>query len=221
MIGDMKYNLPRGYLSSSACDLWETNPNAYREKYYLHSRGFDSPYTDFGKWFADDIEKYPAKYPNIPKGDIGEFPVKWTIEGVPVLGYLDSFCTKTKTIFEYKTSIVKGSDSWNQVKVQKWKQLPFYAMCIHSMFGKYHPVIKLVVMQTEWADICKETRFGTRMIVECDKKLQFASGSLDGPVIYERTIELWEVKAMKQRLVRIATEISTDYTQWQLETAKV
>ena len=129
------YNLPKGYLSSSACDLWDRNQQEYRKKYYLSQPGFSTPYTKFGKWFAEDIEKHPEKYPNVPKGSVAEFPVKWVIEGVPVIGYLDSFEPSTKTIYEYKTSIHPSSSGWSQKKVEQWEQLPFYAMCIEDMFG--------------------------------------------------------------------------------------
>ena len=206
------FNLPKGYLSSSACDLWESNPQEYREKYYLNRPGFSTPYTTFGKDFAFDIEKNPEKYPHIPKGSVSEFPVKWVIGGVPVVGFLDSFEPTTKSIFEYKTSV---NSTWNQVKVRKWKQLPFYAMCVHEMFGTYDPVVKLIVMETEWGEECKETRFGTKVILECDKALKFKPGTLDNPIVFEREIELWEVEKMKERLVAIATAISEDYTSYQ------
>lgn len=208
----MMFNLPKGYLSSSACDLWEQNPQQYREKYYLRQPGFSTPYTKFGKEFADDIEKNPDKYPNIPKGSIGEFPVKWVIEGVPVVGYLDSFEPKTKSIFEYKTSV---NNSWDNVKVRKWKQLPFYAMCINEMFGEYDPLVHLVVMKTQWVEKCEETKFGTQLIRECEKVLTFADGALENPDIYKREIEMWEVDNMRERLVTIASQISEDYTSYQ------
>ena len=209
-----KFNLPKGYLSSSACDLWETSPQGYREKYYLSRPGFSTPYTKFGKWFAEDIEYNPDKYPNVPKGSIAEFPVKWVIEGVPVVGYLDSFEPETKTIFEYKTSI-NHPGGWDEVKVRKWKQLPFYAMCVHELFGEYDPVVHLIVLHTEWTEICTETKFGSSITRECEKALQFKDGSTDNPLCFQREIETWEVDNMKERLVRIATEISEDYTSYQ------
>lgn len=210
----MELNLPKCYLSSSACDLWEQNPQQYREKYYLKRPGFSTPYTQFGKEFAEDIEKNPNKYPNIPKGSIGEFPVKWVIEGVPVVGYLDSFEPSTKSIYEYKTSV---NSSWDAVKVRKWKQLPFYAMCTYEMFGEYDPLVHLVVMKTEWVEKCEETKFGTQLIRECEKVLQFAPGAIENPDIYPRHIEQWEVDLMKERLVAIAGQISEDYTRYQQE----
>lgn len=211
----MKYNLPKGYLSNSSCDLWEDNPQGYREKYYLKRPGFTTPYTQFGKEFATSIEQHPERYPHIPKGSVGEFPIKWVIEGVPVLGYLDSFEPSTKSIFEYKTSISGGSNPWNQVKVVKWRQLPFYAMCIRAMFKKFDPLVHLVVLETEWGDECKETKFGTQIIRECEKKLMFVEGALDKPKIFKRKIAKWEVDDCVERLVKIAGDISDDYTSYQ------
>lgn len=207
----MKLNLPKSYLSSSACDLWERNPQDYREKYYLNSPGFSTPYTQFGKDFAYDIEKHPEKYPHIPKGSVSEFPVKWVIADVPVVGYLDSFEPNTKSIFEYKTSV---NSSWDPVKVRKWKQLPFYAMCIREMFGSYDQNVKLVVMETQWGEVCKETKFGTQVIRECEKALAFKPGTLENPIVFDRDIEPWEVDLMKERLVAIAQAISDDYTSY-------
>lgn len=207
------FTLPKGYLSSSACDLWESSPNSYREKYYLKMPGFSSPYTDFGKRFAEDIETHPDKYPHIPKYSLAEFPFKWLIKGVPVLGYLDSFEPTTCSILEYKTGVAK-QDGWDNVKVRKWKQLPFYATVIRSMFGTYDPLVKLVWLQTEWKEECKEQKFGTKLIRECANVLAFVDTP---PVIFERIIEPWELDLMEERILRIATEISTDYSQYLID----
>lgn len=211
----MKYNLPKGYLSSSACDLWEQNPNQYREKYYLRTGGFSSPYTEFGKWFASDIENNPDKYPNVPKYEVSEFPIKWVVEGVPVLGFIDSFSPPSRSIIEYKTSVVTGDGAWDAVKVRKWKQLPFYAMCVREMFGEVNPEVLLVVLRTEWKRQCKETKFGTKLIQECEDVLTFADGATESPLVFNRTIRPWELDKMKERLVRIAQEISDDYGGYQ------
>lgn len=211
----MKYNLPKGYLSSSACDLWEDNPNGYRDRYYLKKPGFSSPYTDFGKAFAEDIENNPEKYPNIPKYSVAEFPFKFPVSGVPVLGFMDSFEPETKSIIEYKTSVAGKENGWNAVKVRKWKQLPFYATVVKNMFGTYDQLVKLIVMQTEWREVCKETMFGTRLIRECEQKLNFVDGTIDTPQIFERTIEDWEISLMEERIAAIAQAISDDYTQYQ------
>lgn len=207
----MEYNLPRGYLSSSACDLWERDKNGFRSKYYLGESGFNSPYTDFGKHFADDMEKHPEKYPLVPRYDLPEFPLKWVVAGVPVLGYIDSFCPTKKAIIEYKTGIAAKEDTWNAVKVRKWTQLPFYAMVVRSMFGTYDPNIKLVWLKTEWGEDCKETKFGNQLIRECSNVIRLMD---EKPVIFKRKIEEWELDNAEKRLVTIAEEVSKDYTQF-------
>lgn len=212
----MQYDLPKGYLSSSACDLWERNPNDFRDKYYRGHAGFSSPYTDFGKRFADDMEHNPEKYPAVPRHAIPEFPIKWVIEGVPVLGYLDSFCPHNKSIIEYKTGILKETPTWDTLKVRKWKQLPFYAMCIRAMFGTYDPNVTLVWLKTEWAEECTEQRFGTQLIQECSPALRLADPT---PEIFVREIEAWELDAMVDRLKRIATEVTEDYARFREQSA--
>ena len=199
-------------MSSSACDLWESSPKSYRKRYYIGEKSFDTPYTKFGKEFAEDIEKNPEKYPHIPKYLIPEFPIVWNIEGVPVKGYMDSFAPVSKSIIEYKTSLETSKQPWNAVKVRKWKQLPFYAMCVNEMFGTYDPVVKLIVMKTKWGESVEATKFGDK---EFEKKTEGLVFTDDDPIIFEREIELWEVEKMKERLVRIATEVSEDYKTYQ------
>ena len=206
----MKFLLPKGYLSSSACDLWEHNKQQFRERYYMKQPGFSSPYTDFGRDFAHDLEHNPSKYPWVPRYALAEFPIKWVVEGVPVLGYLDSFCPATKSIMEYKTGL-DGGNGWTAVKVRKWSQLPFYAMCIKEMFGEVNPVIKLVWMKTKWEEVCKEQQFGSTLLRECKNELTLVDKK---PVVFDREIRDFEITYQKDRLTRIGKEVTKDYNAY-------
>jgi hypothetical protein len=208
------FNLPRGYLSSSACDLWEQNKNNFRKKYYDGEPGFRTVYTDFGVSFAKQIEEHPERFPHIPRYAVPEFPIKWVVRGVPVLGFIDSFCPEQKAVIEYKTSISSGVEKWSAVKVRKWKQLPFYAMCIKNMFGTVHPLFKLIVLSTEWRDVVEEFPFNGKTFTRSTKLLDFIPESLTDPKIFEREIRDWEIDLMEERLVTIANEVSNDYTSY-------
>jgi hypothetical protein len=209
------YNLPRKYLSSSACDLWEQNKDLFREKYYEGKDGFRTAYTDFGVSFAKQIEENPERFPNIPKYAVPEFPIKWVVCGVPVLGYVDSFCPEQKAVIEYKTSISTGKSPWTAVKVRKWKQLPFYAMCIRGMFGTVHPVFKLIVLSTEWRNEITEYPFRDKVYTRSTRSLEFVPESLSAPRVFEREIRPWEIDLMEERLVTIAKEVTEDFTSYQ------
>lgn len=210
-----QYNLPRGYLSSSACDLWEQNQEQFRRKYYDGEDGFRTVYTEFGKSFAKEIENNPEKFPNIPKYKIPEFPIKWVIDGVPVLGFVDSFCPDNISVIEYKTAVKTGTSPWTNVKVRKWKQLPFYSMCLEQMFGRVDPVIKLIVLHTEWQENVNEQVFGDKTFTKTERTLNFNPDSLLNPIVFEREIRDWERALMRERLVSIASQVSADFTSYQ------
>jgi hypothetical protein len=63
--------LPKEHLSVSQINLWESDPIAYQKKYFIGIPDPPSPFLEFGKQFATDIEDYAAgvdrKY-NFPDG---------------------------------------------------------------------------------------------------------------------------------------------------------
>jgi len=52
--------LPKEHLSVSQINLWESDPIAYQKKYFIGIPDPPSPFLEFGKQFAKDIEDYAA-----------------------------------------------------------------------------------------------------------------------------------------------------------------
>ncbi len=63
--------LPKEHLSVSQINLWESDPIAYQKKYFIGIEDPPSPFLEFGKQFAKDIEDYAAGVQrdfNFPEG---------------------------------------------------------------------------------------------------------------------------------------------------------
>src|SRR3990167_1914351 len=121
--------LPKGYLSNSAIDLWEKDKPRYRKRYYLGEKSGDTVFTYFGKEIHKQIEEKKIKVPRYNKP---EHRILTEIEGVPILAILDSFHDKRFAFLDYKTG---GEGKWNQVKVQQLEQLPFYSTVVKASCG--------------------------------------------------------------------------------------
>lgn len=216
---DMQYNLPKGYLSHSAMTLWKTSKDNYRKKYYTNTDLFDfsTPYTIFGKEIAEILEqpKLRKKHPvlsKVPAYSHPEYVLNFEVEGVPIKGIIDSFDLKKKRIIEYKTGVRKfGRPAWDAVAVKKQSQTLLYSLGVDTLLGEVHPVSKLVWMETCWKETCWDVNFGNTKFEECGPKLAL-TGHIE---IFKRHIEPWELIWMKQDIVRVAGEISEDYTRYQ------
>lgn len=203
----MKYNLPKPYLSYSQINLWLKNKNQYRERYYQNKKSPETIETIYGKAIAKILEDpiEIAKNPTlslVPRYAEPEFEIKIEVDGIPVLGFLDSYNPDTHSFYEYKTSHL---NTWNDVSVSRHLQLPFYNFLIKEAHGKVDRVCHLI-----WI----ETRFKKQKIEYDGHELQ-ANGrelELTGKIqVFKRTIPKWERDWVKQLLTTTAKEIDEDY----------
>jgi len=215
----MDLNLPKGYLSFSSMQLWQSSKDQFRKKYYsTDPYVLETPYTLFGKAIGETLEdkEATAAHPvlsKIPSYDIPEYGIEVDIEGVPIKGFLDSFCPYSFSILEYKTGIrpASGKPAWNALKVKKHDQLPLYALMVQTLHGYVNPVTKLVWLETEWAEECEDTAFNNTTYQTCKPALRL-TGDFK---VFKREVKEWELLKMRQKIVRIAQEISADYTLYQ------
>jgi hypothetical protein len=216
---DMQYNLPKGYLSHSAMTLWRQSKDNYRKKYYskIDEFNFSTAYTEFGKMIAETLEvpKLRKAHPvlsKIPCYKESEYKLEFEVDGVPVKGFIDSFDPKKKRVLEYKTGIRKdGKPAWTDVMVKKQNQTLLYSLGVEILLGEVHPTSTLVWMETCWKEECWQTPFGNTMLEECGPRLAL-TGHFE---VFKRKIEPWELLWMRQEVVKIASEISEDYTRYQ------
>jgi len=202
-----KYHLPKKYLSYSAISLWYKSPEEFKKRYFLGQPSPTSPYMMFGKEVAEALES--GSYPLIPRFTHSEFKIEVEVEGVKILGYLDSFEKDTGKIMEYKSGIPHkdGKPRWTQAEVQKLDQLPFYSMLVKEKFSLFKPWVKLVYLETEWCEDTVQEEFDGHMLDKKVNRLQ-----LNGNITeFNRRIELWEHERMVDWIVRAAEQISDAY----------
>lgn len=156
--------LPKGYLSYSAKELWKHSPQRYKELYFNNNKNFilNNSGLTYGKIVADALENEvetgdlltDAAMLLIPKYDIKDKEIQAEIKTkhgwVKVIGRPDSMDSDTKDFYEYKT----GKGKWTAAKAQKHPQMVFYAMLIYLAYGVVLKDAALIWIQTE--DVTKE-----------------------------------------------------------------
>lgn len=205
-----KFNLPKEHFSYSQMSLWLRNKDQYRARYYMDGAPFENKETIFGKRVArllETGEKDALLDPVlalVPRGDVMEHRIAISVGGVPFLGFMDSFKTDTCSIFEFKT----GKDAWDTVRVHKHDQLTVYSLLAKLAHKKVDPIVTLVWLETRY----KPATFsiGSRVLEGDGDELEF-TGKIE---TFTRRIAQWERDAMKKMIVRVATEISEDYTKF-------
>jgi hypothetical protein len=197
---DYVYLLPRGYLSWSAMDCWESSPERFKKEYFLDSEKLDTRYLQFGKKFAKSIEdgSYKSHIPDLVVYSLIEHELRVTVEGVPILGFIDSCHESFDEFREYKT----GKHPWTQAKVQKHGQLVFYAVGIRAKTGEMPTKCTLDWIET--AEGGKDSTFWE------DKHLVF-TGKLKS---FERYFDVRELEAMEMRIKKNAYQISEAYREF-------
>lgn len=208
-------NLPKKYLSYSQLNTWIKDKDAYRAKYYRGEKQHENPEMLFGKKIAKMLENplvleiHPI-LSKIPHYSVSEHGIKTEIDGVPVIGYIDSFDPNTKSFIEYKTGHLKrsGEAPWNKVSVRKHEQLPFYSLLIELSEGDVNRLCHLVWLETKFKD--KTMDFDGHILTAGTRELEL-TGTTN---VFPRIITKWERKRMRTLIRTVADEISEDYTLW-------
>jgi hypothetical protein len=83
----------------------------------------------YGKDIGEKLATDPTFLPEVKRYKVFEQRLTATISGVPLVGYLDSFCPDTFCFQEYKTS--SNIKKWNKKSADKHGQLDFYYLLIY------------------------------------------------------------------------------------------
>lgn len=150
--------LPRGYLSWSAMQTFKRNKEQFIRHYiYGEPHEYNSPSIDFGKTFAEDIEKrkkhadpvMDTMLRSIPKMPRAEYAMDAIIPSkygkFKVVGKLDQFDPMSGDFDEFKT----GFRKWTQNMAQEHGQMKFYAMMVYLKLGITASKKTLVWIETE------------------------------------------------------------------------
>lgn len=149
---------PHGYISWTQVDMWERSPKTYIKNYMLGDRvSLNNAYVVTGKSFADTMENGEVTGDEIidlvaslmPRYDTPEKELVATVTTSKgtfvILGKLDSFCSLTVAIREYKT----GTTKWTQSRADKHGQLLHYAALVWLVYKKIPPSVHLDWAETE------------------------------------------------------------------------
>jgi hypothetical protein len=211
----VQYNLPKKYLSYSSWSLWKKNKDAFRRKYYLNEPSFETVETIFGKKIAKMLEDKEAikLHPilsNVFHYPLVEYPIDIIIEDIPIKGYIDTFDDKLLYFREYKTGHLgrDGKFPWDSVKVSRHDQLPFYSFLIEEKFGEVNNTTHLDWIETKWRE--KSMDFSGHTLVAESRELEL-TGKIE---TFKRIIYKWERKLIKEDIIKVAKEISEDYTNF-------
>lgn len=139
----------------------------------------------------------------VPQLDTPEQQIQVDIDGVPIFGFIDSFDPNTRAFYEFKT----GRKPWTEDRVAKHLQLDIYSLCIEEIYGSVEDECTLVWLPTEKIDkpktglITHEESYGIKLTGEVQT--------------FKRVITDDERKATRELIVRVAKEISDDFTEYQ------
>jgi len=202
------YGLNKKHLSYSAIDLWNKNPQGYRDRYYLEEpKKLETPYTLYGREVHVLIDKDP-KYASI-RLPVAEKEMRVEIDGISVLAYIDTYCPDTHAFGEYKSGKRKkdGSPCWNKVDVQRHEQLPFYSLLIQEKFGKKINSTYLVWLETKFYE--HKRTVGT-VVLANDSGLRL-TGHME---VFKRKMYQYDRDRVRDWIITSAAEIIKDYKQW-------
>ncbi len=199
-------NLPKEYLSWSQINVWLKSKEQYRQQYYFGKKSPDTPQMMYGREIAEALENNDPTLAHIPRYANPEQSLKVTLDGIPLIGYLDSYDPKKHTFLEYKTS--SSEKTWNALSVRKHDQLTMYSMMIEEQYGKVRNLCHLVELKTAWKT--KTVEFDGIMLEGISRELML-TGEFN---MFPRRIEKWERERMKEIIKRVATEIEQDYATY-------
>lgn len=209
MASKTKHNLilPKPYLSYSAIDLWKRDKTRFRRRYYEGITDPDSAFSLFGREVHALIDSDP-KFADIRLAQ-AEKKVEVEIDGIPVLGYIDTYDPDTPLLGEYKSAIRNpdGTSKWTKSTVLKHNQLPFYSLLVQEKYGVKVNKTYLVWLETAWEEGKKKMGgatigFGRRLVL---------TGHTER---FERRIYQYDRDRMRKWIVESAKEISDDFTLW-------
>lgn len=151
--------LPKEYLSYSQIQLWQNDPERYKEIYFdnrdelrTHNAGME-----YGKVVADALEKgidtgdllTDTAMFLLPKYDLADKEIRAEMKTkygwLTLMGRPDSMDSVSKSFYEYKT----GKTAWTIPKVQNHLQLHFYAVLIYLAHKVVPPRVSLIWIETE------------------------------------------------------------------------
>lgn len=174
----------------------------FRARYYENKEMIITPELTFGKRIGELLENGDESLAHISHGDVAEKELRFEVDGIPILGYIDSFRSEDSFIYEFKT----GKTPWTQGRVDKHFQLDVYSLGVEILEGKVNDECMLVWMETQRVE--KERNGRSTHAQAYD--IEFTGKVKE----FTRTITKAEREAAYNKIITIAQDISEDYTDW-------
>lgn len=122
---EIKQILQNRPLSWSAISSFEYDKEQWYKRYILNEKQAPSREMEFGKMIGKKLETDPTFLTMIPRYSKMEHPFNVVFNGIPLIGYADTFCDITnKKLGEFKT----GKKSWEKKRVDGHGQLDMYLL---------------------------------------------------------------------------------------------
>lgn len=119
-----KMDLTRA-LSWSALSSFEYNKEQWYKKYVLGIEQIKTAELEFGSMIGKRLEIENSFLPMITRQSAMEYGFNVVFDGIPLIGFADSFCDKTfKKLEEYKT----GKKKWTQERADEHGQITMYLL---------------------------------------------------------------------------------------------
>lgn len=117
---------PKRPLSWSSISSFEYDPEQWFAKYILGEAQKESPEMKFGKLVADSFQTDKPLAP-VTLYPVVEQPLNIVLDGIPLVGYIDTYHPETHSFREFKT----GKKAWDQERAQNHGQLRMYALMLY------------------------------------------------------------------------------------------
>lgn len=122
-------------LSWSAISSFEYDKREWYDKYVLGKKQRETAEMKFGKIIGERLATDPTFLPEVPRLNTFEHPFNVVFDGIPLVGYADAFCMKSKKkLYEFKTGVKK----WSQDRVDKHGQIDMYLL-MHFITNRIPP----------------------------------------------------------------------------------
>ena len=127
---------PKRHVSWSCLSSWEWNKDEWYDKYVLGNRTPPSAAMLFGNVVGESLTTDKPMVKDIITHSHMEYKLTANLGDITLLGYVDTYCPKTKSMREYKTS--QSMKRWSQKSTNEHGQITMYALMLHLQ-DKVHP----------------------------------------------------------------------------------
>lgn len=189
----MKLNFKDKPFSWSQMSSFKWDKEQWYSRYVMGEVLPSTPELDFGSMIGKKIETDPTYLPQVPRHNVMEHPFSVVFSDIKMVGYCDSFCTKTnKKLLEYKT----GVKEWDQKRCDEHGQLTAYAL-FNYITNKVKPEdmdIQLIWLPTKRVD---DVENFTKIIEFVD----------------EQNIKIFKTKRTMKDILKFGAEIKKIYRE--------